>query len=76
MNIVQLKKRRNANPTLRDHEERLTAVEDFADEMRGIFLSVKKRLTAWGWTLLAAFAASGFIDERAVRVIRAAFEGG
>lgn len=74
MNVVELKKRRNPNPSLRDHEERLTEVEDFIAEIRGIADSIKRRLNRWGVVLLAGFAASGFIDERAIRVIKAMLE--
>jgi len=71
MNVVELKKRRNLNPSLRDHEERLTAVEDFNNEIRDMFSGVKKRLAQWSVTIIMALAASGFIDGRAVAVIKA-----
>ncbi len=67
--MVELKKRRNPNPSLRDHEERLTEVEDFMGELRGYLEGMKKALRNWGLILVSAFAASGIIDGRAAEVI-------
>ena len=69
MNVTPLKKRRNPNPSLRDHEERITEIEDFIGDVREALVSIKKGLTYWGSILLAGFAASGFIDGRAIKVI-------
>lgn len=77
MTVTVLKKRRNANPTLINHEERITSLEDLATEIpklvageiSGMFDMLKKRLTQWGLALLAGFAASGLIDGRAATVI-------
>lgn len=59
---------------------RVSQVEQDVDDMQEkististAFDSIKNRLNLWGGVLLGAFAASGFIDGKAVAVIKAIF---